>query len=504
MLNINYNPDVLSCLANLSNDEVFTPPKLVNEMLDMLPQELFQNKETTFLDPVTKSGVFLREIAKRLNKGLKDQIPDQQERINHIFTKQVYGIAITELTSLLARRSTYCSKYANGKYSVCTDFENEQGNIKYERIQHTWQNGKCVYCGASESEYSRTDDLETYAYQFIHTDEPQKLFNMKFDVIIGNPPYQLATGGSGKQAKPIYQNFINQAKKLKPSYLSMIIPARWYSGGFGLNEFRNDMLNDNRIKELVDFENSSEVFPGVDVAGGVCYFLWDSKYNGQCFVTSSVNDDRIRLKRSLSEFKIFIRQSKSIPIIRKIQEWSKNNNYSFLNDEVSSIKPFGLPSNYKPRNDGFPCFFTRKIGLSYVDRKDILKNFNLIKKWKVLIPKAPIAGQTDFTKPIRFYHEKNAFIAKPGTCCTESWIIASSFDSEREAKSFQSYLFTKIVRFLILQTVISQDVNKKNYIFVPNLKKYDRSFTDEYLIDLWNISQNEWEYIDSRILKAEL
>lgn len=318
MLQINYNPDVLSCLANLSNDEVFTPPKLVNEILDMLPQELFQSKETTFLDPVTKSGVFLREIAKRLNEGLKGQIPDQQERVNHIFTKQLYGIAITELTSLLARRSTYCTKKANGKYSVCTSFETEEGNIKYDRIQHTWQNGKCTYCGASEEVYSRTDDLETYAYQFIHTDKPQNIFNMKFDVIIGNPPYQLNDGGGmGTSAKPIYQKFIQQGMKLKPRYLSMIIPAEWYSGGKGLNDFRNEMLNDRRIKVLVDYFNSVECFPGVDISGGVCYFLWERDNQSDCNVISIRDGNKNEMHRPLLEknTSTFIRFNQAVSIL---------------------------------------------------------------------------------------------------------------------------------------------------------------------------------------------
>jgi site-specific DNA-methyltransferase (adenine-specific) len=496
-MQINYNPDVLSCLANLSNDEVFTPPKLVNQMLDMLPQELFQNKDTTFLDPVTKSGVFLREIAKRLNKGLENQIPNQQERINHIFKNQLFGIAITELTSLLARRSTYCSKKANGKYSVCTDFETEQDNIKFDFTQHTWKNGKCIYCGASEEVYSRTNDLETYAYQFIHTDKPEKIFNMKFDVIIGNPPYQLSDGGHGRSASPIYQLFVEQAKKMNPRFLSMIMPARWYAGGKGLDNFRAEMLNDDRIRKLVDFENSSAVFPGVDIAGGVCYFLWDRDNKGLCEITNQYENRKVTSERALNEFDILIRHSQAVPIIRKVREIE--NPKHFLDKVVSSRKPFGMPTNYKPQKKGIPCHFTQRIGLQFAKEEDVTDRYKIIDKWKFLVPRAPIAGQTDFSKPVRFYYDSNVKIAKPKEVCTESFLVAAAFKTEKDVLAFKSYVFTKIFRFLLLQTVVSQDIPRDKFIFIPHLPKYDQEFTDEILRKRWNITDEEWDFIDSKI-----
>lgn len=487
-----HKPDILDCISNLSSDEVFTPPSIVNAILDLLPKDVWTNSTLKFLDPACKSGVFLREIAKRLMVGLENEIPNEDIRRKHIFKNMIYGISITELTGLLARRSLYYSKDANSDYSILK-FENKQGNINYTRGEHVYVSGKCKFCGVNEDQLDRGNEFENYAYQFIHK---EKVFPMKFDVIIGNPPYQLDTGGSGRQAKPIYQHFISQAKSLDPTYISMIIPARWYSGGFGLDDFRREMLNDKRIRNLVDFENSAEVFPGVDIAGGVCYFLWDKKHNGKCEVSSNYEGKSIKLLRDLNEFDIFIRQPMSIPIIKKVLSKSKG---KFLDSVVSSIRPFGMPTNYVPKDNGIPCHFIQKIGLQYANKEDVTDVNGYLNKWKILIPKAPIAGQTDFSKPIKFYHEKNAIVSKPGECCTESWIVASTFNTEKEALSFRSYLFTKIVRFLILQTVISQDVNKKNFKFVPDLEIYNQTFTDEYLKEKLDITEEEWKYIDSKI-----
>ncbi|MFV0156798.1 Eco57I restriction-modification methylase domain-containing protein [Empedobacter falsenii] len=341
MIKTDYNPDVLTCLANLSNDEVFTPPTVVNQMLDLLPQEIWSDSSITFLDPFTKTGVFLREIAKRLIKGLENEFPDQQDRINHIFKNQIFGIAITELTSLVARRSVYCTKDATSEYSIVDGFENKQGNIIFNKVEHVWEGDKCKFCGASKKVYDRDNELETHAYEFIHTTQPEKIFNMRFDVIIGNPPYQLSdgSGGSTDSAMPIYNKFIEQAIKLNPRYLSMIIPSKWMVGGRNLNSFREQMINDKRIKFLYDFENAAECFPGLHIDGGINYFLWEKDYNDDpTYIYKSKEGEIVSSKRPLksNNFEYVIRDNRVISLINKF------NNYNKFSEIVSKTKPYGI------------------------------------------------------------------------------------------------------------------------------------------------------------------
>ena len=390
-----YNPDVLLCLANLSNDEVFTPPEVANQMIDMLPQELFEDPNTTFLDPCCKSGVFLREIAKRLINGLEDKIPDLQERIDHIMHKQLYGIAITELTSLLSRRSLYCSKYPNSKYSI-TPFENIEGNIRFRRINHVWKDKKCIYCSANKKEYDRGLDLETHAYEFIHTLKPEEVFNMKFDVIIGNPPYQLSDGGSNASAMPLYNKFVEQAIKLNPRYLSMIIPSRWFAGGRALNQFRDEMLNDTRIKKIVDYQQSKDCFPGVDISGGVCYFLWSRNYSGKCEVVNVVNDNFYSESRNLNEYPVFVRNNIGNEIVSKVMSKKE---FRSINTEMANYNPFLIRSYEFGKKEEFEdsLKMLSSKGFSFVGKSKVSKNETLIDKYKIICSKvtAEHAGEAD-------------------------------------------------------------------------------------------------------------
>ena len=444
--------------------------------------------------------MFLREIAKRLISGLEPQIPDLQERIDHIFHKQLYAIAITELTSLLSRRGVYCSKYPQSEFSV-TQFDDAEGNVRYRKVQHKWRDGKCIYCGISKKtelgKDERGDTLEAYAYEWIHTLKPEVIFNMKFDVIISNPPYQLSDGGFGKSARPIYQLFVEKAKQLNPRFLTMVIPSRWFSGGRGLEEFRQTMLSDKRIRKLVDYENFKDIFPGVDLAGGACYFLWDRDHEGICQVKNCANATKdIEDSRYLDEYDVFIRSNRALSIIRKVRNKHKG---QFMDKTVSASKPFGLRTFYEPQDKGIPCQFIQRIGLKYATPSDVTDNFGLLNKWKFLAPRSPIAGQTDFSKPVGFYYDGNTRIVPPGTCCTESFLVLFASNSEAEVQAFKSYLYTKTVRFLLLQCVVSQDVTREKFKFVPSMSHYEGEYNDKQLCKLWGITDDEWNFIDSKI-----
>lgn len=490
-----YNPDVLSCIANLSSDEVFTPPALVNQILDMLPEELWSDRNATFLDPGCKSGVFLREIAKRLDAGLEKQIPDRQERMNHIFRHQLYGLAITELTALLSRRSVYCSKTANGKYSVCEAFDKPEGNIRFERVEHSWEKGRCRYCGASQDAYDRSPELETHAYCFLHSVTPEEIFNMKFDVIVSNPPYQMGSDG-GTRDIPIYHRFVDQAKKLNPRFLSMIIPSRWMAGGLGLSEFRRSMLADRHVRKLADYERMDAVFPGVDFEGGVCYFLWDRDNEGGCDVTTVSGDEVIGpVARNLSEYDVFVRDIRAVKILRKVLQAREPS----VTEILSVDKEFGWTSNFagfhKTRAPNDVAIYYNHKGkrlAGWIHRREVGKSAHLIDTWKVMVPQA--YGERG-TRPAMVLGP--SFIVAPPSVCTQTYLFFH-VGSERKAKSLQSYLRTRFFRFLVSLRKITQHATRSTYTWVPQ-QAWNRVWTDELLCEKYRLSSEDVAFIESII-----
>jgi site-specific DNA-methyltransferase (adenine-specific) len=509
------NPDVLTCIANLSNDEVFTPPELAGRMLDTLAEawaashngaNLWADKTVKFLDPCTKSGVFLREITSRLNKGLEGEIPNREARVNHILTRQVFGIGITNLTSLLARRSVYCSKHADGQHSIAKSFTSDAGNIWFERTEHTWDKGKCLYCAASQMTYGRGEGLETHAYAFIHTDDIKtrvaELFggDMQFDVIIGNPPYQLGSDG-GTRDVPIYQHFIEQAKKLEPRFLTVVIPSRWMASGLGLSEFRQMMLRDRRLSVLVDYPAANDVFPGVEVKAGVCYFLWDATHDGDCKVTTIRGGEVVGpTARNLGEYDVFVRDARAMSILHKVQKHGELS----INSILARDKEFGWTSNF----DGFhetkragdlPFYYIRtmKRGVGYIARKAVTKSAHLIDTWKVLVPQAFNGGDAlphqILGKPL---------IAPSPSVCTQSFLFFS-VDSEKEAKSLQSYYTTRFFRFLVSLRKITQHATHSTYTWVP-VQKWNCTWTDDVLYEKYRITKQERAYIESQVRAMNL
>lgn len=508
----NRNPDVLTCIANLSNDEVFTPPEFANQMLNALEEawaadhdgaNLWADKNVRFLDPCTKSGVFLREITSRLTQGLIDAFPDLQKRVDHILTNQIFGIGITRLTSLLARRSVYCSKHAQGKNSIAKSLTTDGGNIWFERTEHIWEGNKCKFCSAPSSIFDRDEAVENYAYSFIHTDNPTarmaEIFgeDMQFDVIIGNPPYQMKGGAGGTSDSSIYHLFVQQAINLDPKYLSMVIPARWMAGGRGLDDFRAQMLGEGKIRHLTDYPDSSEAFPGVQIKGGICFFLWDGAHEGSCSVTrvesgTSSNQDN----RNLNEFDVLVREERALSILRKVLTKKE----ASVADLVSGDTPFGLPTNFEDWSTksgagkiSLHLTSSQRRTVGFVKRSVIRKNVDEIDNWKVLVPKAYGAGET-------FPHQilGKEIIAPPPSACTQTYLIVSPFETEAEASSFSSYYRTRFFRFLVSLRKITQDALKSTYTWVPQ-QSWDRTWTDEILYKKYKITEEEVSFICSKV-----
>lgn len=536
------NPDVLTSIANLSNDEVFTPPQFANLMLDQIEiawakanngENIWSNPSVKFLDPFTKSGVFLREITRRLTGGLESEFPDLQTRVDHITSNQVFGIAITQLTALLARRSVYCSRKANSKHSISRAFDNEAGNIWFEQRHHTWVggstkvltsdsegkliekaiDGRCKHCGANQKEYDRGDGLDSYAYPFIHSVDPVALIhdvfgeNMKFDVVVGNPPYQLGDGGGeGSSAVALYHRFVQQAIRLEPAMLSMVIPARWYSGGKGLDDFRSEMLGSRQISQIHDYPETDLCFPNVNIRGGVCYFLWEKAYDGDTEVwnySSKRAPNSATRPLLLDGVDTFIRYNQATSIVDKVRALAEPT----MDKLVRSRNPFGIPSNFTkfqtdPSDQVNTKLFRSRRGSTsdkevYVDEKYIVSGKDLVMAKKVLVSKASPGGD-------EYPHAVigRPFFADENSACTETYLVVSVVSSKAEAENLITYMKTKFFRFLVSQVKNTQNISKGCFSLVP-LQDFSKSWTDELLFAKYGFSDDEVSFIDTLVRPME-
>lgn len=422
----------------------------------------------------------------------------RQTTLNNVNFKQSGGVNIGNnmqkvetpawiVKDIVSQFESSCNKWNHDEFWVMFNLEFleelvYERNVKPSRIKFFTDN--VIKAKLAKKMY----DVEAYVIDI------QEFLNNKGNnmprtnkiIVLGNPPYQTMDGGFGKSGSPIYQKFVETIlDAVKPNKLSMITPSRWMLGGKGLDSFRQRMMEDKHIKTIVDDMSCNGVFEDADVAGGVSYFLWDKDYNGDCDFNGTI--------RPLNEYDIIVREEMSRQILKKV----KLLNESTMESIVSVSKPYGFRASVEPLEIGTPCYFKQAIGKKFVDSDIVVDSRNDINKWKILVPKSPIAGQTDFNKPLSLY--TNIIIAEPGSVCTETYIVVNSFNSKELADNFVVYLKTKFFRFMVRMRVTSQDVTRECYSFVPDQLNYTRSYDDEYLYKKYNLTEEEIQYIETKI-----
>lgn len=534
--------DILSLFEPLNNHEVFTPPRLAREILKTIPKGIWTDPNIKILDPCVKSGVFLREAMYLLFAGLSGRgiheacdgktydLNDPKQLMKHILKNMLFGIATSELTSYLSRRTLYGVMEANtDKQTALIDaFEKSKNNHEWseeEKVKFLVRNrfndyydhkmfdvpeyrgleheGNIFYPRERVQKKVIEDgsyQIEDTYYPFIEKDSEhsqiERIRNgeMKFDVIIGNPPYQMSDGGNAASAKPIYHLFVEQALKIKPQYISFIIPARWYAGGKGLNSFRENMLNSTNISHLVDFPNGKDCFPGTSIGGGVCYFLHDRKYDGECNVTNVFGNERNTSIRSLSKFPLFIRNNLSVSIVEGMGEHL----LSSLSEIVSSRNPFGYPTKHRGVEARFPGALTlhSSQGISYVTRSSLGKIDSAVDAYKVIISRVTTEHAGEPSKDGKFKVLSTVKVLEPKEVCTDSYLSLGNFETKAEADNLLRYLKTKIARFLLLQAITSINLSSEKFIFVP-LLDFSKTWTDDELAKKFGLTEEQIKHIDS-------
>lgn len=510
-------PDVLETLAQLPNDDVYTPPRVVAAMLEILPAHVWAEPHFRWLDPATKSGVYLREVFRRLMIGLAEWEPDGTKRREHILRNMLYGAATTQLNGDIARRTLYQTKNATGvevKDAALSDllvqFDSPEGNIPFVETEHRLDKAgnACAVCRAPAKLIR--ERRENFAYAFIHGTYPTKeVAEVKFDVIIGNPPYQIGMDdGKGNRTAnitPLYNLFVEKAIAMNPRYVVMITPSRWFAGGKGLVDYRDRMIADRHLRVVVDNPRLYDVFPQAKIEGGVSYFLWDREHDGDCEFSTAYDGKIVSTRsRDLRQGQgIVLRDNFAASIVGKIASdpFSKGS----LADIVSARDPFGqaIKTNYDGHTDkngiiwevhddpdtgGIPLVYVNKV--RYVQRGALQRNSDWVNRWKVLIPMAfGDSGVENFSvtgEPIAL---------APGSACTQSYLVAGVFDTREETENYAYYLSTKYVRFLVLQRKISQHLTNTRFAFVPLLDMTHR-WSDAELYAHFKLKPEEIAYIE--------
>jgi len=519
-------PDVLETLAQLPNDDVYTPPKVVAAMLDILPEHVWSEPDYRWLDPATKSGIYLREVFKRLMVGLAEWQPDGLKRREHILKSMIFGAATTQLNGEIARRTLYQTRDATGVEvkdpsleDLVVHFDYPEGNVPYVETEHVLDKKQqfCTVCRAPAKLIR--ERRESFAYSFIHGTYPTKeLAAMKFDVIVGNPPYQIGMDdGKGNRTAnitPLYNLFVEKAIAMNPRYLVMITPSRWFAGGKGLNEFRDRMIADRRLRVLVDNPKQYDVFPQAEIQGGVSYFLWDRDHDGDCeFATRLGGVTRDVATRDLRDGEgVVLRDNYAAAIVGKVTKHPSAD--GFLGEIVSPMDPFGqglktnyggkpgLPLSVEPQPGMIPLIFATKV--AYTSPAALERRHEWLERWKVLLPMAYNGGrqfgpngevvETVIGEPIAL---------APGSACTQSYLVAGHFGDPEQAENYAHYLSTKFVRFLVLQRKISQHVTPDRFAFVP-IVDFSQRWTDLDLYSRFELAPEEIAYIEASIKPRSL
>ncbi len=501
-----HRPDILECLANLSSDEVFTPPAFARGMLDRLPDRVWRDPSLKWLDPCTKSGIFLYEAAQRLMEGLKSEIPDYRDRREHIYRNMLYGIAISELTGLISRRTLYhCKDASLGAYSIVR-FDNPEGNIRFPEVQFEGKGEKRIHFGVSKAKKRIEEGREAHIYPFLHM-SLREIFeedNMHADIIIGNPPYHMQDGGgTGKSAIPLYNRFVEKAKEMDPELLTFVIPARWYAGGKGLDNFRSEMLSDTKISILVDYPRSGDVFPDVDIAGGICSFLRDKNHQGDCLVLPN-GETRGATLRRLDAHQVFVRDSRDVAILEKVLKKTKAQGWDVMSSVVRPRNFYGLQAHKLPESISDEQFSSEatmlvtKDGDKYIPKDAVSKNADTINHWKVIISKTSSehAGESN-KQGLRNVISKPRVIP-PNSACTETYLIIDLFQQHEPAGRLLDYLKSRIFRYLLYLKTPTHNISQACFGFVPQLP-LDRNWTDEILYKLFELDSSEIAHIESKI-----